>query len=255
MTMKKHLYQHEHHFNQHLPKAGELRTKWVIVLTSVTMVGEIAAGILFGSMALLADGLHMASHATALSISVLAYIYARRHAHDNRFSFGTGKVGSLAGFTSAILLLLFALVMVVESMNRFLNPIAIAFNEAILVAIIGLLVNVISIFILDVNGHTHDGSGNAHHHDHNLRAAYLHVLTVRRKLENDGQSKVTDLHIWSIGSSQYAASISMISDRPSDHFRMKLRSIDKIVHVTLDIKPDIAISDHSDSSRHNSQSL
>jgi cation diffusion facilitator family transporter len=317
MTMKKHLYQHEHHFNQHLPKAGELRTKWVIVLTSVTMVGEIAAGILFGSMALLADGLHMASHATALSISVLAYIYARRHAHDNRFSFGTGKVGSLAGFTSAILLLLFALVMVVESMNRFLNPIAIAFNEAILVAIIGLLVNVISIFILDVKGHTHDGSGNAHHHDHNLRAAYLHVLadaltsllaiialmagkylglnwmdplmgivgavmitrwsvrliretsvvlldrqapeellqTVRRKLENDGQSKVTDLHIWSIGSSQYAASISMISDRPSDHFRMKLRSIDKIVHVTLDIKPDIAISDHSDSSRHNSQSL
>ncbi|MBN1482780.1 cation transporter [candidate division KSB1 bacterium] len=100
------------------------------------MVGEIIAGLLFSSMALLADGLHMALHATALMISAFAYFYARRHAHDESYSFGTGKVGTLAGYSSAILLVMFALVMVVESGERFLHPVAIAFNEAIVVAMI-----------------------------------------------------------------------------------------------------------------------
>jgi cation diffusion facilitator family transporter len=93
---------HQHHFEQHLPKPGEARTRWVVAMTAVTMVVEVAAGIAFGSMALLADGLHMASHAAALGLSALAYAFARRHAHDRSFSFGTGKVNSLAGFASAI---------------------------------------------------------------------------------------------------------------------------------------------------------
>ncbi|TFG94594.1 MAG: cation transporter [Calditrichales bacterium] len=161
---------HTHHFNQHLPRAGEQRTWWVIIITALMMGGEIAAGIIYGSMALLADGLHMASHATALLITAIAYAYARRHAHDERFSFGTGKVGSLAAFTSAVLLALFAVVMAAESINRFIHPVTIAFNEAILVAILGLAVNAASVWILNVR-HAHD-----HDHDHNLQAAYLHVL-------------------------------------------------------------------------------
>jgi len=170
------LYRHEHHFNQHKPKAGEKRTWWVILLTTVTMAGEIIAGLLFGSMALLADGLHMASHTTALTITALAYWYARKHAHDQRFSFGTGKVSSLAGFTSAILLAMFALIMVVESLDRFVNPVSIAFNEAIFVAVVGLIVNVVSVFILRVKQNSPENDGQIHHQDHNLRAAYLHVL-------------------------------------------------------------------------------
>ncbi len=159
--------QHEHHFNQHLPKSGEVRTRWVVCMTAGMMVVEIAAGILFGSMALLADGLHMASHTAALGLSVFAYVFARRRAHDHTFSFGTGKFNSLAGFASAIVLALFALLMVVESVDRFMNPVSIAYNEAILVAILGLAVNGVSVLILRDR---HD------RHDHNLLAAYLHVL-------------------------------------------------------------------------------
>ncbi len=111
------LHGHEH---------GEQRVFMVLALTVVTMVVEIVAGVVYGSMALLADGLHMASHAAALGLSAFAYAYARRHAHDNRFSFGTGKVNSLAGFASAVVLVLFAVLMVVESVRRFLAPVAIA---------------------------------------------------------------------------------------------------------------------------------
>ena len=132
------ILEHEHHFNQHLPKSGEARTRWVVLMTAVMMAVEITTGILFGSMALLADGLHMASHTAALGLSVFAYIFARRRAHDSSFSFGTGKLNPLAGFASAIVLALFALLMVVESIDRFFNPVAIAYNEAIVVAVLGL---------------------------------------------------------------------------------------------------------------------
>jgi cation diffusion facilitator family transporter len=165
---------HEHHFNQAEPRAGESRTRIVVILTAVTMVVEIAAGIAYGSMALLADGLHMASHASALGLALVAYVYARRHAHDRRFSFGTGKVNALAGFASAVVLALFALMMAGESVHRFLEPVPIAFNEAIVVAILGLVVNGLSVVILrDHHGHDHHGE---HQHDHNLRAARLHVV-------------------------------------------------------------------------------
>ena len=184
---------HDHVFGQDRKMPGEFRTLVVILITAATMVVEIAAGVVFGSMALLADGLHMASHASALAISLLAYVYARRHAHDARFCFGTGKVNSLAGFTGAVLLALFTLLMAWESIRRLLNPVEIAFNQAIGVAILGLIVNGLSVFILG-GGHAdehqhedhedeHDESHPAgaphhqhHHHDHNLRSAYLHVL-------------------------------------------------------------------------------
>lgn len=166
---------HEHHFDQHLPMPGEARTRWVVCVTAAMMVVEIAAGILFGSMALLADGLHMASHTAALGLSVFAYAFARRRAHDPRYSFGTGKFNSVAGFASAIVLVLFALLMVVESIDRFVNPVLIAYNQAILVAVLGLIVNGISVVILR-DRHTHGDSVGSHRHDHNLLAAYLHVL-------------------------------------------------------------------------------
>jgi cation diffusion facilitator family transporter len=162
------------------------------MIAAVMMGIEVAAGIIFGSMALLADGLHMASHTAALSINVLAYIYARRHAHDERFSFGTGKVNALGGFSGAVLLAVFAAIMAVESVARLFNPVAIAFNDAIFVAVIGLLVNGLSMFILNhKDSHFHDhahaerthdehvhANDHRHHHphDHNLRSAYLHVL-------------------------------------------------------------------------------
>lgn len=143
---------------------------------------EIAAGLAFGSMALLADGLHMASHAAALSISAFAYYFARKRAHDRSFSFGTGKVNSLGGYTGAVLLVLFALLMVSESIHRLIVPVAISFNQAIGVAVLGLIVNGVSVFILGHEEHHHhghdhgEGGHDHHHHDHNLRAAYLHVL-------------------------------------------------------------------------------
>jgi cation diffusion facilitator family transporter len=172
---------HDHVFQQDTRRPGESRTIVVIALTAITMVFEIVTGWLFGSMALLADGLHMGSHAVALTIGAVAYIYARRRAHDPRFSFGTGKVNALGGFTGAILLVGFALLMAGESIHRFIEPAPIAFNQAILVAVVGLAVNGLSVFVLGGHGHGHDHGRHDHdrthdHDDHNLRSAYLHVL-------------------------------------------------------------------------------
>jgi cation diffusion facilitator family transporter len=177
-------WKHDHAFGQDAKKPGEVRTLIVVLLTATTMVLEIGAGVIYGSMALLADGLHMASHATALAIAMFAYVYARRRAHDDRFSFGTGKVNSLAGFAGAILLALFALMMVWESASRLLHPVTIAFNQALVVAVLGFVVNGLSVFILGHSGLDEQMQGGAeqedhdhpHGHDHNLRSAYLHVL-------------------------------------------------------------------------------
>ena len=172
---------HEHIFGQDRPTAGERRTIIVVVITTATMIVEIAAGLIYGSMALLADGLHMASHAVALGIAAFAYRYARKHAADPRFSFGTGKVNSLAGYSGAVLLGVFALGMAFESIERFLNPVEIAVDQALFVAVLGLLVNGASVAILGIKGHGghgHEHHEHDHHHrdDHNFRSAYFHVL-------------------------------------------------------------------------------
>ena len=162
------------------------RTLWVVALTAVMMVGEIAAGIAFNSMALLADGFHMATHAGALGIAALAYRYARRHATSGRYSFGTGKVGDLAGFASALVLGIVAIGIAWESAIRLVDPSPVEFGEATVIAVIGLGVNIASALLLGHghdHGHDHDDHrGHAHDHDHghekdnNLRSAYLHVV-------------------------------------------------------------------------------
>jgi len=167
---------HKHSFRTGTERQSERRTAAVVVLTMATMVVEIAAGSIFGSMALLADGWHMLTHASALGISLFAYIYARRHANNPIYTFGTGKVGVLGGFTSAVVLAVIALMMIFESVNRLFHPINIQFNAAIMVACFGLTVNLASAYIL-VGKHHGLGHDHKSHHDHNLRAAYLHVLT------------------------------------------------------------------------------
>lgn len=184
---------HRHVFGQDRTRPGERRTRIVIGLTAVTMVVEIVAGLRFGSMALLADGLHMASHTAALGITALAYAWVRRHADDPAWSFGAGKMNSLAGFAGAVVLAGFALLMAWESAGRLLEPVPVAFSHAIAVAVLGLLVNAVSALVLTRggdgqghapaldaepgHGHRH---GNDHEHphrpDHALRSAYLHVL-------------------------------------------------------------------------------
>ncbi|HEY9348717.1 MAG TPA: CDF family Co(II)/Ni(II) efflux transporter DmeF [Inquilinus sp.] len=176
-------WRHDHLFLGVDHARNERRTRWVVALTAAMMVAEIFGGLAFGSMALLADGLHMATHAGALGVAALAYRYARRHARDPRFAFGTGKLGDLAGFASALVLAVVSVGIGWESVLRLLNPVAIAYDEAIVIAVVGLAVNIASAWLLhdgdhhhahDHEHHGHDHHG--HHRDHNLRAAYFHVL-------------------------------------------------------------------------------
>lgn len=197
--------QHTSRFNPANPLA-EKGTRWALIITTVMMVAEIISGIVFNSMALLADGWHMSSHAIALGVALFAYVVARRNQHNHKFSFGTWKIEVLAGYTSAILLAGVAIVMAVESVDRLLHPRVIDYNPAILVAVLGLVVNLVCAKLLhhshdhpshDHHGHSHDSHshdhqhgddlahhkhnnhqqhGHAHHHDLNLRAAYIHVL-------------------------------------------------------------------------------
>ncbi|MEO5352628.1 MAG: CDF family Co(II)/Ni(II) efflux transporter DmeF [Magnetococcus sp. XQGC-1] len=194
-----HAWQHAHTFGQDVVQAGEQSTRWVVGLTFVTMIIELLAGYFTGSMALTADGWHMSTHAAALGISAFAYRFARQNAHNPRFTFGTGKVGTLAGFASAVALAMVALLLAWESVNRLIDPVPVHFQEAILVAFAGLLVNVISAWLLGGHDHHHGGhhdhDDHHDHHDHdhhdhddhdhhdgpehkdfNLRAAYMHVL-------------------------------------------------------------------------------
>jgi cation diffusion facilitator family transporter len=180
-------WHHAHVFLGEKHDRHERRTWFVVALTAATMVAEITGGTLFGSMAVVADGVHMSTHVAALAIAALAYRFARRHAADARFSFGTGKLGELAAFASALILLLIALIIGYESVVRFLNPIAIKYDEAIAIACLGLSVNLASAWLLadddHHHGHAHDEEDEEeeedhHHHseDHNIRAAYVHVL-------------------------------------------------------------------------------
>jgi cation diffusion facilitator family transporter len=186
---KNHIFLGEGH------EQNERRTWMVIALCSFMMVAEIVGGLLFGSIALVADGLHMSTHASALLLAALAYSYARRHAEDARFSFGTGKLGDLAGFSSAIILALISLLIGYEAITRFIWPVPIRFNEAIPIAVLGLAVNVASVLLLSGGAHHHNDHGHSDDHDHeephskehghahgtahrdnNIRAAIIHVL-------------------------------------------------------------------------------
>ena len=176
---------HDHVFLGEDHDANTRRTLWVVALTSLMMVGEIIAGTVFNSMALLADGFHMATHAVALGVAAGAYAFARRNAHNRRFTFGTGKVGDLAGFASALILAVIAIGIAVESVQRLFTPSAVAFGEATVIAVIGLVVNIASAVLLSGGGHHHHGHDHSHHdhdhhhphqHDNNLRSAFAHVL-------------------------------------------------------------------------------
>jgi cation diffusion facilitator family transporter len=198
-------FQHSHNFVRDFSK-GESRTRIVIAITAVMMVVEIAAGWLFHSMALLADGWHMSTHVIAFVITALAYYFTRRHASNVQFSFGTGKIGVLGGFSSAVVLSVVAFLMAGESIHRLFVPLEIHFNEAILIAFVALTVNLVCALLLKGAHHDHahhhhppspgygvagdhhhgDDHDHVHEHDLNLRAAYLHVVPCNCRL-NVGQ--------------------------------------------------------------------
>jgi cation diffusion facilitator family transporter len=276
---------------------AERRTRIVIGVTAAMMIVEIVAGLMSRSMALLADGWHMSTHVLAFVITAVAYYFARTQAGNARFSFGTGKIGVLGGFTSAVVLSIVAFLMAGESVHRLFVPLEIHFNEAIGIACIGLLVNLSCAFLLADRHHDHGGS--THHEDLNLRAAYLHVLAdaftsvlaitaltggkffgwawldpvvgivgsgvvfswaytllrdtsgilldrtpassdlpeeIRRAVESDGDSLVSDLHVWQVGIGKFAAMISVVAHEPKtcDAYRALLRGHDELVHVTVE---------------------
>jgi cation diffusion facilitator family transporter len=186
---------HSHVFLGHDHERAERRTWAVIILCTIMMVAEIVGGALFGSLALIADGLHMSTHAGALLLAALAYTFARKYAEDPSFTFGTGKFGDLAGYSSAIVLAMIALLIAYEAISRFLDPVQIAFNEAIPIAALGLLVNIASAWLLagghhhdhghshgqshdhdHDDDHDHDHADDMHHRDNNMRAAIVHVM-------------------------------------------------------------------------------
>ena len=277
---------------------AERRTRIVIGITAAMMVVEIVAGLTSHSMALLADGWHMSTHVLAFLITAAAYYFARTQAGNARFSFGTGKIGVLGGFTSAVVLAIVAFLMAGESVHRLFAPLEIHFNEAIGIACLGLLVNLGCAVLLADRHHEHDG-GSAHDHDLNLRAAYLHVLAdaftsvlaitaltggkffgwawldpvvgvvgsgvvfswaytllrdtsgilldrtppssdlpeeIRRAVESDGDSVVTDLHVWQVGIGKFAAMVSIVAHEPKscDSYRALLRGHHELVHVTIE---------------------
>ncbi|HXT10133.1 MAG TPA: CDF family Co(II)/Ni(II) efflux transporter DmeF [Candidatus Angelobacter sp.] len=300
-------WKHHHDFLDDTSSA-EKRTHKVIALTAVMMVVEIVAGTIFHSMALLADGWHMSTHVAAFALAALAYYIGRRNAKNEQFTFGTGKVGVLGGFTSAIVLSGVAVLMAIESIHRLISPLPIHFREAIAIAILGLLVNVASAWILKDDphhhhhghGHNHDHAHAAHHHDLNLRAAYLHVLAdaftsllaiaaltlgyflgwvlldpimglvgtvviiswaytllrdtsailldripgdtdlpvvIREGIEGDGDSKISDLHIWQVGAGKFAAIVGVVAHQPKtpDEYRAALKIHEELVHVTVEV--------------------
>jgi cation diffusion facilitator family transporter len=289
----------EHEYISETARRHEKNTRLVIVLTLVTMVAEISAGLAFGSMALLADGWHMASHAGALGITAAAYAVARRQARNPRFTFGTGKVGTLGGYTSAVVLMVVALLMALESVNRLISPVNISFDMAILVACLGLIVNLASAYLLGHHGHGHEHGEEEHGHDLNIRAAYLHVIAdaltsilaiaalllgkyfgwvsldpvmglvgaaiigkwayglikesgkilldhtggigmtemVRSSVEGPGDCTIRDLHVWRMGTKDYAAIISLVSAAPRspDDYKRRLAGVPDLAHVTVEV--------------------
>lgn len=297
-------WQHSHQFT-HDTSLAEKRTRWVIGITAAMMLIEIAAGMAFNSMALLADGWHMSTHVAAFLITAAAYFFSRKHAKDSRYSFGTGKMGVLGGFASAVVLFVIALLMAGESVHRVFVPLPIHFNNAIGIAVIGLAVNLVCALLLKDDhhhhGHGHETHGHHHHHDLNQRAAYVHVLAdaltsvtaivalvagkflgwswldpvmgivgslvvgvwayglvrdtagilldrtpetsdlpdeIRGAVESDGDSIVTDLHVWQVAAGRFAAIVSIVAHnpKPAGAYRELFREHDELVHVTVEVQ-------------------
>ena len=308
-------WRHDHAFDNN-SEAAERSTRWVMWITLVTMVVEILAGWAFNSMSLLADGWHMSSHALAIGLSAMAYAAARTYAHDPRFAFGTWKIEVLAGFASALFLLGVALTMVIGSLERLISPQPIQFEEAIVVGVLGLLVNIACAYILGKahhHGHTHehahvhphDHEHHAHdphepHHDLNLKSAYMHVVAdaftsvlaivaliggwlygwawldpvmgiigavlvalwaknliietakvlldremdhpvvqeIKEVIESDGQTRVSDLHVWRVGKRVYTCALTAVTHDPqltATQLRQRLSVHEEIIHSTIEI--------------------
>jgi len=304
------LWRHQHTFNIE-KKAIEKRTLIVVIITFVTMIAEIVFGWLSNSMALFADGWHMGTHAFALGISLLAYTLARKYAKDHRFTFGTWKIEILGAYTSAVVLGMVALIMVLTSLERIINPLAIQYNQALIVAVLGLVVNLICAFILDfqTDSHEHDhhhseytlAHSHPKHDDLNLKSAYLHVVadaltsilaiaallgakyfewnwldpfmgivgaalimrwaisllkdtagillelaqekdtplmaTIQTQIESDGDTKISDLHLWKVAQNKYACIVSLVTGNPCavEEYKGRLDGIHELVHVTIEM--------------------
>ena len=237
-------WKHEHVFLGDAHERNERRTWLVVGLTATMMVAEITGGTLFGSMALLADGWHMSTHAGALAIAAFAYRFARRHARDPRFAFGTGKLGDLAGFASAVVLALVALMIGYESATRLVQPVPIHYPEATAIAAVGLLVNLLSAWMLGAghdhdhdHGHDHDEDGHHHDHDYNLRAAFWHVMA---DALTSVLAIVALLAAWSYGWTWADPAIGMVGALVIAHWSWRL--IRESGAVLLDAVPNRALN-------------
>lgn len=303
------LWRHHHIFNVD-KKAIEKRTSIVVIITFVTMIAEILFGWISNSMALLADGWHMGTHAFALGISLIAYIMARKYAKDETFTFGTWKIEILGGYTSAIVLGIVGVIMIFSSVERIINPLNIYYNQALLVAILGLLVNLVCAVILNSGGQAHEHARHHHgedvhshskhdHEDLNLKSAYLHVVAdamtsilaiiallggkyfnfvwldpfigivgagliirwsflllkdtgvillereidnsiadeIKTEIESDGDSKISDLHIWKVAQNKYACIVSLVTARnySIEAYKARLNKIHELAHVTIEV--------------------
>jgi cation diffusion facilitator family transporter len=295
-------WQHSHYFNQE-KKSAERKALFVVLLTLSTMLTEIIAGWIYNSMALLADGWHLSTHATALGISLIAYILARKYADDKRFAFGTWKIEILGAYTSAILLGIVGLFVLGVSIERIFKPMKIIYDYALIVAVVGLIVNVVSALILQYD-HDHPNHNDQEHHHHhkkdlNLQSAYLHVIAdaltsifailallgakyyhwnwldpfvgiigsflifrwtfmlikdtssilldkemdsliikeITEIIESDGDSKISDLHFWRVAQNKYACILSIVAKNPCSiiTYKNKLKRIDELVHITVEI--------------------
>jgi len=307
-TLNQSRWQHSHDFVGDLGTA-EKNTRRVIFLTATMMVVEIIAGLHLHSMALFADGCHMSTHVAAFLITAWAYMVTRRNSGNRLYSFGAGKVGVLGAYTSAIILAGIALFMLVESIVRLFQPLVIHYNEAIGIAAIGLVVNLVSALLLKEShhhdhGHEHGSHSKPHSHSHendiNLKSAYIHVLAdaatsvlaifaltagklwgaawldpvmgivgsaviaqwayglvrqtqvilldkepensdlnqeIRKSIESDGDSVITDLHIWQVGLNKFAAIISLVAHHPKspEAYKAPLKEHEELVHMTVEI--------------------
>lgn len=297
-------YKHLHDFHD-VKESNIKKVSFVVIITMVTMIAEIICGWIFNSMALLSDGWHMTTHASALGITLFTYFIARKHKDDARYAFGTWKVEILGAYTSAILLGIVGIYVIYSSLVRIFNPADIHYNEALVVAVIGLAVNILCAVILSYDEHEHANihhhDGHEHHHDHdlNIKSAYLHVLAdaltsvfaiaallcakllqlnmldplmgivssalifkwsygllketstilldkdkneelineIKTIIESNGDTKISDLHLWKVGQNKYGCIISLVAacHKSLDEYKESLKDVHELAHVSIEM--------------------